>query len=90
MDKEKFLNDLKRCIDVWWDSFPPEIKHSINSVYDKHAEKNEVTIIWGTDRDFKRSYFFENSKELDAFMLGLEECLGWQEYHIEEREVNDE
>ena len=45
---------------------------------------NKVTVIWGTDRDFKRSYFFETPKELDAFMLGLEECLGWEEYHIEE------
>ena len=25
---------------------------------------NKVTVIWGTDRDFKRSYFFETPKEL--------------------------
>ena len=25
---------------------------------------NKVTVIWGTDRDFKRSYFFETPKRI--------------------------
>ena len=41
MSKEDFLNDLEKCINGWWDSFPPEIQDDINAVYDKHNEEED-------------------------------------------------
>jgi hypothetical protein len=45
MSKKDFFNDLEKCINGWWDSFPPEIQDDINAVYDKHKphiSKEEV------------------------------------------------
>ena len=51
----------------------------------KPIMKNEVTIVWGTEREEETSYHFETQEELDAFLLGIAECDGWWEYEIKEK-----
>jgi hypothetical protein len=44
----------------------------------------KITIIWGTDKEDKKSYTFENEEQLKYFMMGVDEANGWLEYEIEE------
>jgi hypothetical protein len=43
----------------------------------------KITIIWGTDKEDKKSYTFEK-EQLKYFMMGVDEANGWLEYEIEE------
>ena len=47
----------------------------------------KITIIWGTDKEDKKSYTFENEEQLKYFMMGVDEANGWLEYEIEERQA---
>ena len=50
---------------------------------------NQVTIIWGTDQEEKKTYTFESPEELKFFMMGVDEANGWLEYSIvEETHIN--
>ena len=44
----------------------------------------KITIIWGTDKEDKKSYEFETDEQLKYFMMGVDEGNGWLEYEIEE------
>ena len=46
-----------------------------------------TTIVWGTDREEKKSYEFATAAEHAAFIHGVDEANGWMEY--EEIEVLD-
>ena len=43
---------------------------------------NQVTIIWGTDQEEKKTYTFKSPEELKFFMMGVDEANGWLEYSI--------
>ena len=45
----------------------------------------KTTIVWGTDREEKKSYEFATTQEYNAFIRGVDEANGWMEY--EETEV---
>ena len=45
---------------------------------------NQVTIIWGTDQQEKKTYTFKSPEELKFFMMGVDEANGWLEYSIVE------
>ena len=45
---------------------------------------NQVTIIWGTDQEEKKTYTFKSLEELKFFMMGVDEANGWLEYSIVE------
>ena len=47
----------------------------------------KTTIVWGTDREEKKSYEFATAAEHVAFIRGVDEANGWMEY--EEIEVLD-
>ena len=47
-------------------------------------ERKKVTIIWGTDKENKKTYRFETEEQLKYFMMGVDEGNGWLEYEIEE------
>ena len=43
----------------------------------------EITIIWGTDKEEKKTYTFETEEQKTFFMKGVDESNGWLEYEIE-------
>ena len=53
--------------------------------------KKSISILWGAwPRQKADTYTFETWYELDAFMLGLEEGNGWQEYAIVKEEGDED
>ena len=44
----------------------------------------KITIIWGTDKEDKKSYEFETDEQLKYFMMGVDEGNGWLEYEVQE------
>ena len=42
-----------------------------------------ITIIWGTDKEEKKTYVFKNEEEKKFFMKGVDEANGWLEYEVE-------
>lgn len=51
---------------------------------DKEKVKQEVTIIWGMDKETKETYTFDTIEELNAFFYGIDQCFGWHEWELEE------
>ena len=47
-------------------------------------ERRKITIIWGTDKENKKTYRFETEEQLKYFMMGVDESNGWLEYEVEE------
>ena len=47
-------------------------------------KKPEITILWGTDREEKKTYVFETEEQKSFFMKGVDEANGWLEYEEEE------
>ena len=50
---------------------------------DKEKVKQEVTIIWGIDKETKETYTFDTIEELNAFFYGIDQCFGWHEWELE-------
>ena len=50
---------------------------------DKEKVKQEVTIIWGMDKETKETYTFDTIEELNAFFYGIDQCFGWHEWELE-------
>ena len=48
------------------------------------VSKPKITILWGTDKEEKKTYVFENEEQKSFFMKGVEEANGWLEYEEEE------
>ena len=46
--------------------------------------KKEITILWGTDKEEKKIYTFENQHDLDTFLHGDNEANGWLDYELVE------
>ena len=44
------------------------------------VSKPKITILWGTDKEEKKTYVFENEEQKSFFMKGVEEANGWLEY----------
>jgi len=49
-------------------------------------KKPEITILWGTDKEEKKIYVFENETQKAFFMKGVEEANGWLEYEVVDHE----
>ena len=47
-------------------------------------ERKKITIIWGTDKEDKKTYQLETEEQLKYFMMGVDEGNGWLEYEIKE------
>jgi hypothetical protein len=47
-------------------------------------ERKKITIIWGTDKEDKKTYRFETEEQLKYFMMGVDEGNGWLEYEVQE------
>ena len=45
--------------------------------------RKKITIIWGTDKEDKKTYRFETEEQLKYFMMGVDEGNGWLEYEVE-------
>jgi len=45
-------------------------------------KKPEITILWGTDREEKKTYVFETEEQKSFFMKGVDEANGWLEYEV--------
>ena len=45
-------------------------------------KKPEITILWGTDREEKKTYVFETEEQKSFFMKGVDEASGWLEYEV--------
>ncbi len=46
--------------------------------------RKKITILWGTDKEEKKTYTFETEEQYKFFMKGVDESNGWLEYEIEE------
>jgi len=46
--------------------------------------RKKITIIWGTDKEDKKTYRFETEEQLKYFMMGVDEANGWLEYEVED------
>ena len=46
----------------------------------------KITILWGTDKEEKKTYTFENQHDLDTFLHGVNEANGWLDYETVEAE----
>ena len=42
----------------------------------------KITIKWGTDKEEKKTYTFENKEQAKFFMDGVDEANGWLEYEV--------
>ena len=49
----------------------------------------KITIIWGTDKEDKKTYKFETDEQLKYFMMGVDESNGWLEYEVEEEDTSN-
>ena len=47
-------------------------------------ERKKITIIWGTDKEDKKTYQLETEEQLKYFMMGVDEGNGWLGYEIKE------
>ena len=47
-------------------------------------KKPQITILFGTDKDVKKTYVFENETQKAFFMKGVDEGNGWLEYEIKD------
>ena len=47
-------------------------------------ERKKITIIWGTDKEDKKTYEFKTDEQLKYFMMGVDEGNGWLEYEVQE------
>ena len=47
-------------------------------------ERKKITIIWGTDKEDKKTYRLETEEQLKYFMMGVDEGNGWLEYEVQE------
>ena len=45
-------------------------------------DKPQITILWGTDKEEKKTYVFENEEQKSFFMNGVDEANGWLEYEV--------
>jgi len=43
-----------------------------------------ITLLWGTNKERKETYHFENEEQLKWFMKGVNDANGWLEYEVEE------
>jgi len=48
---------------------------------------HRITIVWGTDREDKKTYSFHNKAELECFVRGVEESNGWFTYDIIDQQI---
>ena len=46
--------------------------------------KIQITILWGTDKEEKKTYVFEDETQKAFFMRGVDEANGWLEYEVVE------
>jgi len=44
----------------------------------------KITIIWGSQKQKKKTYTFKTEEQLKYFMMGVDEAEGWLSYEIEE------
>ena len=44
----------------------------------------KITIIWGSQKQKKKTYKFKTEEQLKYFMMGVDEAEGWLSYEIEE------
>tara|TARA_R100001443_G_scaffold83949_1_gene90693 strand:+ start:692 stop:889 length:198 start_codon:yes stop_codon:yes gene_type:complete len=42
--------------------------------------KHSITILWGIDKEEKKTYSFDSINDLNMFMKGVDESNGWLEY----------
>ena len=50
-------------------------------------KEQKITILWGTDKEQKQTYTFENQHDLDIFLHGVNEANGWLDYEIVEAQL---
>ena len=48
------------------------------------TDKIQITILWGTDKEEKKTYVFEDETQKAFFMRGVDEANGWLEYEVVE------
>ena len=48
------------------------------------AKKPQITILFGTDKDVKKTYVFEDETQKAFFIKGVDEANGYLEYEIQE------
>ena len=46
--------------------------------------KPQITILFGTDKDVKKTYVFEDETQKAFFIKGVDEANGYLEYEIQE------
>ena len=58
----------------------------IKSTKKKETMKNkpQITILFGTDKDVKKTYVFEDETQKAFFIKGVDEANGYLEYEIQE------
>ena len=44
------------------------------------VSKPKITILWGTNKEEKKTYSFDSINDLNMFMKGVDEANGWLEY----------
>ena len=44
--------------------------------------KKQITIIWGSSKQKKKTYKFKTEEQLKYFMMGVDEAEGWLSYEI--------
>ena len=42
----------------------------------------KITIIWGSQKQKKKTYTFKTEEQLKYFMMGVDEAEGWLSYEI--------
>ena len=47
-------------------------------------KKPQITILFGTDKDVKKTYVFEDETQKAFFIKGFDEANGYLEYEIQE------
>ena len=52
--------------------------------FKRKDKMKKITIVWGTDKEDKKTYEFKTDEQLKYFMMGVDEANGWLEYEIEE------
>ena len=48
------------------------------------TNKPQITILFGTDKDVKKTYVFEDETQKAFFIKGVDEANGYLEYEIQE------
>tara|TARA_B100001113_G_scaffold297253_1_gene255015 strand:- start:936 stop:1193 length:258 start_codon:yes stop_codon:yes gene_type:complete len=68
----------------WGKLEDPKVLKELDIGYERRRKtmNKQITIIWGSSKQEKKTYKFKTEEQLKYFMMGVDEAEGWLSYEI--------